>query len=1031
MCEASIKQGILGGRKITYISKTCVMLSIRNHKLVSKDSFLQMAPFSEMGRFLLRGKNIFSMDFRLTYLGLQMTLYADPSYLRSLQGNVIPEIIGLYLVDGAISVAMELPSSTFWVEASDDMSDHLKRKCIAAFDEVHSRGVLHDDVELRHMLVSAAGEVTLIDFQMSRALKPKYEVGLQRATEAEFRLEKRKILYKLDFDNARWKENAKRTRVMTRRERNNERRRRRKHLPLGTKPGPEDEYELDDRDDIINPIVDDMIWLRLWVGDEFTPSCYVVPGQDEQKVDAMLKDFAMREILRLEEEEKEKEEQPRRSQANMSSVVSTSYHRPSRTRSLSSSLSSSEKAMSDPTQTEPSKAAVLNDEDNGSESKNTPSTRSPVLLPMRVSPTPSRGTKRTRDSTEDDINCSEEGDVADTNNSDLPPAHKKRLTDSVASALESSGSSTTPVTANCAPTLPTAPSSWAPSTEESLVPAFALPSLPSLPSPSFPPSVFPFVEDRNIVIVPYENYDGIGGFKARNLLSDEDLAEFRRHWIRQYNMRQFLEEGVVHPEDELFKDLPIEMNSDSDDADADAGTKKRKRKSIMGRGALKRFKREADAPGKAKLKALKRKERYFNDRALELGWDPEEDGDLFSDSDDELSDSEELEEVGYDNIPEGPRILTSSELEARETEIARGRLGSQAIARAPAFTLSSGSVAGLAGPSSTVRSAPGRGILRRQLTVEEKSKQRIFEETLLLTGLHPNQVNVIDEDEDDRIFHTIWGPATAPRPSIRRPRSMELQPLMKPYTEALEVVPVSTSSSKAKGKQPPVTVQPGRYTSALPESHMFSPGAQPKAILTARTLRSTNSLTKKRPLRTPAASFCAFTGACAKFPPSPTRVSLPPFPAVSFSEGTRASTIPFSSSLRYSSPFPTSSSVSQAAATASRSFLAQAPQTGASGSDVTMEDLYVGSHIGNAWVAPEPSSVTTDGHAPPSGPAMNPGLGTEELIGAAIATAPLENNGLDSEDEEQIDVDDSTAIGNAPLASHLHSIAKALFSWLR
>lgn len=980
--------------------------------------------FSEVRTFFFT----FLIHFILTYCGLQMTLYADPSYLRSLQGKVIPEIIGLYLVDGAISVAMELPSSTFWVEASDDMSDHLKRKCIAAFDEVHSRGVLHDDVELRHMLVSAAGEVTLIDFQMSRARKPKYEVGLQRATESEFRLEKRKVLYKLDFDNARWKENAKRTRVMTRRERNDERRRRRKHLPSGTKPGPEDEYELDDKDDIINPIVDDMIWLRLWIGDEFIPSCYVVPGQDEQKVDAMLKDFAMQEILRLEEEETEKEEQPK-SQANMSSVLSTSYHPLTRTRSLSSSLSNSEKAMSDPTHSEPSKETPLNGEDNGLESKNTPSTRSPVLLPMRMSPTPSRGTKRTRDSTEDDINCSE-GDVANTTNPDLPPAHKKRLTDSVASALESSGSSTTSATANCTPKLPTS-SSWAPSTEESsesLVPAFALPSLPSLSSSSFPPSVFPFVEERNTLIVPYENFDGIGGFKARNTLSDEDLAEFRRHWIRQYNMRQFLEEGVVHPEDELFKDLPVEAGSELDD-DADAGTNKRKRKSMMGRGALKRFKREAGAPGKAKLKALKRKEQYFRDRALELGWDPEEDGDQFSDSDDELSDSEELEEVGYDNIPEGPRILTSSELEARETAIAGGRSGSQALTRAPAFTLSSGSVAGLAGPSrpSTVRSAPGRGILRRQLSEQEKAKQRVFEETILLTGLHPNQANVIDEDDDDLTVGTIRGPAAAHRPCIRLPRSTELQPLLKPYTKSSEVVPVSAIGSKAKEKQPSVT---GRYTSALPESHMFSPGAQPKAILTARSLRSTNSLIKKRPFRTPAASFCAFTGACAKFPPSPTRVSLPPFPAVSLSEGTRAFTIPFSSSLRSSSPFPTSSSVSQAAATAARSFLAQAPQTGASGSDVTMEDLYVEFDIGNAWVAPEPSSVTTDGHAPPSGPTMSPGLGTEELI-SAIATAPLENNGLDSEDEEQIDVDDSSAIGNAPLSSHLHSLAKALFSWLR
>ncbi|TDL28322.1 hypothetical protein BD410DRAFT_683199, partial [Rickenella mellea] len=73
------------------------------------------------------------------------------------QGDVVPHLIGVYLVEGRISVAMELPSSAFWVEASEDMPNHLKEKCIAAFDKIHARGVLHNDVELRHMLINAEG----------------------------------------------------------------------------------------------------------------------------------------------------------------------------------------------------------------------------------------------------------------------------------------------------------------------------------------------------------------------------------------------------------------------------------------------------------------------------------------------------------------------------------------------------------------------------------------------------------------------------------------------------------------------------------------------------------------------------------------------------------------------------------------------------------------------------------------------------------------------------------------------------------
>lgn len=151
-----------------------------------------------------------------------MALYAHPDYLQPLQGSIIPTIIGVYLVERRISIAMELPHSSFWIEATEDMSDSLKRKCISAFDRIHERGVLHGDAELRHMLINAEEDVTIIDFQLSQALRPIKEVGLEACTQEDIRLERRKVLYKLNYGDAYAYENLKRKRVYEKAERNGE-----------------------------------------------------------------------------------------------------------------------------------------------------------------------------------------------------------------------------------------------------------------------------------------------------------------------------------------------------------------------------------------------------------------------------------------------------------------------------------------------------------------------------------------------------------------------------------------------------------------------------------------------------------------------------------------------------------------------------------------------------------------------------------------------------------------------------------------
>ncbi|KAH8110670.1 hypothetical protein DFH11DRAFT_1801994 [Phellopilus nigrolimitatus] len=629
MCEASIKQGTIRGRRITYISKT-----------FEWDGF-----FSEMA------------------------LYSHPAYLRPLQGIVIPTIIGLYLVDGAISVAMELPSSSFWIEASEDMSDHLKRKCIAAFDAIHDRGVLHDDVELRHMLISKEGDVTIIDFQESRALNPIKDVNLKAATEADIRLEKRKVLFKLNFGEAREDEKEKRSRVYEKRALNKQRRERRAvHRAQVAKgeilpPLDGDESEPDDPDDILNPIIEPHIWSDYWIGEDFDPDCYVVPGQDEEKVCAMLDDFILKEIERQEEDDllrAEDEEQKNAwaitTQECKDNPVSTPirvpltpaldseatstviHHLPSVPLSLSTSTpTSSLHPIMTPTSQPPSALPIL---------------------PIRVS------VKRERDGFDDSFS----GDF---------PSPKKRqiLSASESVPRESDSSVSTEVT-----TPSTAPS-------------------------TFPPLVVngPLQKIPAVIQVPYEDYTGPDGFTIPNTYNPREIANMRRLWIMQDNIERCKEDGLRYP---LAQRLGLTPNSDATAYEIGRNGKMKKKKMLINRGALKREQMEMEKPGKRKRDAEKRRAKYLG-RGERKFFTRSAKTDNGSESDEE-----------DDCIGEGPKILSWTEFKDEKNHQPSQPVSNLSCSVSQS---SSPSVAAVARPQS---------ILRRQLNAEEKNRQRSWLEYL-------------------------------------------------------------------------------------------------------------------------------------------------------------------------------------------------------------------------------------------------------------------------------------------------------------
>ncbi|KAF5382971.1 hypothetical protein D9757_006362 [Collybiopsis confluens] len=194
--------------------------------------------------------------------------------LKPLQGRCVPHIINIFTGPASLNVAMEPPHSSFWIEASADMPLQLKKLCVDAFAEIHARGVLHGDVELRHMLISGDAKVTIIDFQESAALEPNEKVHLRGALPGELRKEMRKVKVKLDYLGAKTYEGERRERSLKRISHNAEERRK-ANLNSGYEPQLEQEPEEDVADP---PVLEKQEW-EDWIAAPDAPRLFVVPGQ--------------------------------------------------------------------------------------------------------------------------------------------------------------------------------------------------------------------------------------------------------------------------------------------------------------------------------------------------------------------------------------------------------------------------------------------------------------------------------------------------------------------------------------------------------------------------------------------------------------------------------------------------------------------------------------------------------------------------------------------------------------------------------
>ncbi|KAI6031902.1 hypothetical protein BKA83DRAFT_673705 [Pisolithus microcarpus] len=252
MCAASIDTGFIAGKQIKYI---CRKWNTNKEK---------------------------------DWIGFhsELALYTSEQYLKPLQGDVVPTIIGVHVMPEAISVTMELPHDSFWIESSPTMPDVLKERVIAAFEKIHARGVLHGDPELRHMLVGADGRVTIIDFGMGRAITADDSVDLEYADPEEFLLEIRKVKYKLDYRGARKREADKVQAYLSRVRRNELRRRKWERRRKGEKDWDEPE------DEVSEPPVHHQDFREDWMkAADDKPHRVVVPGQTEADIVSSVQNF--------------------------------------------------------------------------------------------------------------------------------------------------------------------------------------------------------------------------------------------------------------------------------------------------------------------------------------------------------------------------------------------------------------------------------------------------------------------------------------------------------------------------------------------------------------------------------------------------------------------------------------------------------------------------------------------------------------------------------------------------------------------
>ncbi|KAG8919277.1 hypothetical protein FRC01_001368 [Tulasnella sp. 417] len=110
-----------------------------------------------------------------------------------------------------LCTAMEPPHNTpkGWTEVDPkSTSAHVKQKIIQAYDEIHASGVLHGDVQLRHILITDDEDICIVDWKSARSLTAMPSIGLHQCNPADLEAELQQVRRLLECDDGAAKEPA-------------------------------------------------------------------------------------------------------------------------------------------------------------------------------------------------------------------------------------------------------------------------------------------------------------------------------------------------------------------------------------------------------------------------------------------------------------------------------------------------------------------------------------------------------------------------------------------------------------------------------------------------------------------------------------------------------------------------------------------------------------------------------------------------------------------------------------------------------
>ncbi|KAI0757060.1 hypothetical protein C8Q80DRAFT_75229 [Daedaleopsis nitida] len=225
----------------------------------------------------------------------ELKLFTSDAGLRPFQGVLVPKLINVYDDFESVSLLFEPPHHSFWMCASASMPYILKKAVVDAYYDIHQAGILHGSPELRNIVIGGDCQVMLLDFSRARWTVEVPTIGLEAPSKRDFDFELREVMFKLDYEGAQRRENAKMERTIAMTKRNKSREELRDLQRRGIHDGPVEPDEVPSGEDSWQRPVHPKEWNR-WVMSlsSSEPKQIVVPGQSPEQIAAASKEFDAR-----------------------------------------------------------------------------------------------------------------------------------------------------------------------------------------------------------------------------------------------------------------------------------------------------------------------------------------------------------------------------------------------------------------------------------------------------------------------------------------------------------------------------------------------------------------------------------------------------------------------------------------------------------------------------------------------------------------------------------------------------------------